>query len=119
RRDVQIFAAPAGLQVLMHDSADGGGGFLNPQERDGVAFAAEKVLKVWRFESRNKFQIFSLKDSRNEFLRAGFEIFAFMRQQRLVIGKTVTLRQIGAKPHEDQEEKQGADKQSSVGAGHG
>jgi len=63
RRDVQIFAAPAGLQVLMHDSADGGGGFLNPQERDGVAFAAEKVLKVWRFESRNKFQIFSLKDS--------------------------------------------------------
>jgi len=119
RRDVQIFAAPARFQVLLHDSAYMHSSLLNPEERDGIALAAEKHLELRRIESRNKFQILALKNSCNEFLRTSLQIFTFMRQQRLVIRKIVTLRQIGAKPHEDHKEKQDTDRQSSVSADHG
>src|SRR5580704_13842242 len=66
-REMQIFAAPARFQMLAHDYADGGSGFLNPQERDGAALTAEKLLKLGRFESRNEFQVFTLENSGNKF----------------------------------------------------
>jgi hypothetical protein len=119
RRDVKIFAAPARFQVLVHDSADGGRSLLNPKERDGVALSAEKLLELGRFESRNEFQIFTLKDSGDKFLWTGFQAFTFMNPQRFLMRKLVSQTQVGSHPHKDQAEEQDGHKQSCGNADHG
>jgi hypothetical protein len=72
RLELEVLAVAGQSGVLAQDLADAERSLANPEQGDGFSFVAEKVLELPGLRGLNESGVVARKNSRDNFLRAGF-----------------------------------------------
>jgi len=115
REEMQIVALARRLGVLAHDTPDGDGSLVNPNQRDEFAFASEELLQWTRPGVGNEFQIVGTENSGNKFGRTQIETGFFFEEGRIRPRRYFTGSGGTTRGHQKQQEKKDGAKQQGCG----